>query len=199
MLSLYIHIPFCAHKCSYCSFFVLPENDAQLVDKELKLEELKDKYLASLLAENASWHEKQPEQQIKTIYIGGGTPFELGEERLFTLIDSVLEIWDVEFLEELTIELNPDPFDEVLDFIRHASRRYKHLYNLRFSIGIQTFDDEILTESKRNYVFNNLIRFFRDLQKIKQPFMRYNFDFIAFGKNIKEANPETYGKDKAVS
>ncbi len=181
MLSLYIHIPFCAHKCSYCSFFVLPEEELAQ-DKEEKLEEIKQKYLDSLLAEQKHWHERFPEEWIRSIYIGGGTPFELGPERLLTLVDSVLATRDTEHLEELTIELNPDPFDDVLKFIDTASTKRDKLYKLRFSIGIQTFDDTVLEASKRNYFYNNLVWFLRELQFIKKQHVHYSFDFIAFGK-----------------
>jgi len=189
MLSLYIHIPFCIHKCAYCSFFVLPETDISQ-EKQGRIEEMKALYLQQVLQENASWREKLGEQQIKTIYIWWWTPFQLWKERLFLLIDSLLETWDTAFLEELSIELNPDPMDEVLDFIREAGKKYKKLFKLRFSIGIQTFDDKILEASWRNYYFNNLIWFFRELQQIKQANMHYNFDFIAFGSRRENRTQE---------
>jgi len=93
-----------------------------------------------------------------------------------------LEQRDTEFLEELTIELNPDPIKEVLEFIEESSQKYTNLYKLRFSIGIQTFDDQLLSKSKRNYHYNNLPWFLRTLQKIKTPNMAYSWDFIAFWK-----------------
>ncbi len=182
MLSLYIHIPFCAHKCSYCSFFVMPEDK---VDGD-KLETVKDDYLKALYTELTDRHEAHWTKQIKTIYIWWGTPFQLWAERLFGLIDSVLKQWDTEFLEELTIELNPDPIPEVIAFIEKAWEKYKNLFKLRFSIGIQTFDDQLLSKSKRNYHYNNLPGFFRAIQKIKQPNMAYSWDFIAFGKFKKD-------------
>ncbi len=178
MLSLYIHIPFCRHKCTYCSFFVLPEEQVE----EGNLEGLKDEYLQALIKEMRALHEQYGHEQIRTIYIWGGTPYQLWQERLLTLIDTLLEVWDCEFLEELTVEINPDPFDGVLGLIKEASVRYKNLYKLRWSLGIQTFDDEILKASKRNYWFNNLINFFREMQQLKQPNVSYNADFIAFWK-----------------
>lgn len=181
MLSLYIHIPFCAHKCSYCSFFVLPEDGETLTSGDL--ETMKEQYLQALLIENKTRQDQFPQEKIKTIYIGGGTPFQLWAHRLFTLIDELLQTRDCEFLEELTIELNPDPFDEVLEFIEQAWKKYKDLYRLRFSLWIQSFDDEILKESKRNYSFDSLIDFFRSLLAIKTLNMVFNGDFIAFWKH----------------
>jgi oxygen-independent coproporphyrinogen III oxidase len=75
MLSLYIHIPFCNHKCKYCSFFVVPENDELI--KPGSMEVMKSKYLDSLRYENLAWREKIGDKQLRTIYIGGGTPFQL--------------------------------------------------------------------------------------------------------------------------
>jgi coproporphyrinogen III oxidase-like Fe-S oxidoreductase len=100
---------------------------------------------------------------------------------LFELIDSVLETWDCEYLEELSIELNPDPFDEVIAFVVRAQKKYTHLFRIRFSFGIQSLDDTVLSTSGRQYVFNNLIHFFRELVEVKTANAVYNLDFIAFG------------------
>ncbi len=181
MLSLYVHIPFCNHKCAYCSFFVLPEEDDSL--KDWSIEKMKEKYLESLLNENKSRSHLFNNQSLKTIYIWWWTPFQLGPDRLFALIDELLETRDCEYLEELSIELNPDPFDEVIDFIRVAQNKYKNLFRLRFSIWIQTFDDAILKSSKRNYVYNNMIHWLREVIEIKGSTTSYNLDFIAFGNN----------------
>jgi coproporphyrinogen III oxidase-like Fe-S oxidoreductase len=78
-----------------------------------------------------------------------------------------LETRDCEYLEELSIELNPDPFDDVIDFISQAQKKYKDIFRLRFSFGIQTFDDAILDASRRNYIFNNLIHRLREVVEIK--------------------------------
>lgn len=149
--------------------------------KAWNMETLKQTYTTSLINEHKDRHKKIWSSQIKTIYIWGGTPFQLWATRLFSLIDSLLETRDTEFLEELSIELNPDPFDEVIAFIKEAQKKYKHLFRLRFSFGIQTFNDIILESSKRNYVFNNLINFFREIAGIKAMNTIYNLDFIAFG------------------
>ena len=107
----------------------------------------------------------------------------------------LLEERDCEFLEELTIELNPDPFDEVLAFVEKANKKYKKLFRIRYSFGIQSFDDEILSHAGRNYIFNNLMNFFRELVDIKSMNAVYNLDFIAFGKSPKVlAGEESSGK-----
>lgn len=125
----------------------MPENELE----SNTLEKTKELYLTNLFQEIDHLHAEYGTEQIRTIYIGGGTPLQLGTERLFTIIDYLLEKRDCEFLEELSIELNPDPFDQVLAFVKTASDKYSQLYRLRFSVGIQSFDDEILQASKRNY------------------------------------------------
>ncbi len=200
MLSLYLHIPFCARKCEYCSFFVLPEEEIKKQDSEdhgkmRPLEEIKEAYLEALLAENMAWKERYPEETARTIYIGGGTPFQLGKDRLLKLIDTLLETRGVETLEELTIELNPDPMDETIAFIKECGNRYPQLYRIRFSIGIQSFDDEILKESKRSYNFEQLMDYFRQLVQVKKPHIDYNFDFIAFGKFRKDERGAEHLRD----
>ncbi len=196
MLSLYLHLPFCAKKCNYCSFFVMPEEEIREQDnpghdKEGSLERMKDAYLESLLKENATWKERFPQEEVRTIYIWWGTPFELGRNRLLKLIDTLLETWGSEMLEELTIEMNPDPMDEVVEFIKECGIRYPKLYRLRRSIGVQSFDDEILEASKRWYRYEQLPDFFRNLVNVKKPHVDYNFDFIAFGK----FNKDKHGKN----
>jgi len=179
---------------------VLPEEEIKKQDSEdhgktRPLEEIKEAYLEALLAENMAWKGRYPEEQVRTIYIGGGTPFQLGRERLLKLIDTLLETRGVETLEEVTIELNPDPMDETIAFIKECGNRYPQLYRLRWSIGIQSFDDGILQESKRSYTFDQLMDYFRDLLQVKKPHIDYNFDFIAFGKFRKDENGAEHLRD----
>ncbi|HMY80364.1 MAG TPA: hypothetical protein PLW93_03680 [Candidatus Absconditabacterales bacterium] len=120
-------------------------------------------------------------QEIKTIYLGGGTPLSIGKDHIFGLIDHIIQVWNSESLEEISIELNPDPFDEVLDFIRSCNQRYAQMMRVRYSFGIQTFDDDILEGSGRGYTYNQIKGFLRSLQPLKSAINCYNLDFIAFG------------------
>lgn len=187
MLSLYIHIPFCARKCSYCSFMVMPESELE----EQSLEQTKDAYLNRLIEESSAWAKQLADgAAIRTIHIGGWTPFQLGAERLKKLLAHCMADWNVEFLEELTIEINPDPFDEVLAFIEEINTIYQNIYKVRRSIGLQSFDDEILAATKRQYNFAGLQWFLRALPKLKKHHVSLNGDFIAFGKTVDDDNGE---------
>ena len=186
MLSLYIHIPFCAYKCKYCSFSVVQEehlDDTQRAD-------LKSTYMKHLLEELEAYHTIHWSQQIKTIYIGWGTPLQIWKENLYIIIDTILEKRDCEFLEELTVEFNPDPIPEVLGVMKEMSERYDKLYRLRYSIGIQTFNDTILKDTKRQYTFESVQTFLRWLRDVKTHTTSFSLDFIAFG--AEEADEHGY-------
>lgn len=140
-----------------------------------------EEYTSALHKEIDHRNTQLGKQDIKTIYFGGWTPLLLGKERLFWLLDHIIELRGCDNLEECNIELNPDPFDETLDFIDSFWKRYPFFHRVRFSFGLQTFDDEILKISWRQYNYNQIKHYLRNIQSIKQANMCYNFDFISFG------------------
>lgn len=89
-IGLYIHIPFCKSKCYYCDF-------SSYANKE----DLIEKYVESIKKELKE--ENVDDYNIKTIYIGGGTPSILNEQ----YIEKILSEIDVSKAEEITIEVNP--------------------------------------------------------------------------------------------
>ncbi|OOC43680.1 radical SAM family heme chaperone HemW [Thermosipho sp. 1074] len=127
-VSLYIHIPFCKKKCYYCDFVSYTEGSVE-------------NYIEALIKE-ISLYESFLKKGIKTLYIGGGTPSYINEhyiEKILFHIDRYL------FLEEFTIEINPDSFD------RQKALFYKSLGVNRISLGIQSFDDEVLKKAGRSH------------------------------------------------
>lgn len=146
-----------------------------------KMQIMKQQYTTLLLDQIATRKVLMPDEQIKTLYVGGGTPFQLGKENLVQVIETIFSTRDCSSLEELSIELNPDPIEETLLFVQEAMLRWKDVFRLRFSFGIQSFDDTLLSASKRAYTYAQLPDFFRKLQKIKSGNVCYNVDFIAFG------------------
>lgn len=121
LTSLYIHIPFCKHICTYCDFH-----------KEVATLEKKKSYIKALIKEIN--HYKDDIKHVKTIYIGGGTPTSLPLdllESLFTTLTSVIEINDII---EYTIEGNPD------DITPELSKLLKASHINRVSLGVQTSD-----------------------------------------------------------
>ena len=92
MRGLYIHIPFCNSLCPYCSFY-----------SEKNIDEIiKKKYINALIAEIASFDNKQ----FDTVYIGGGTPSSLHYKLLDKLVDNIIKLIDYKGA-EWTIEANP--------------------------------------------------------------------------------------------
>lgn len=140
MAGLYIHIPFCATRCSYCGFY-----------STTKLE-LQDRYIDSLCHEivlrkeylSSSTTEGNSDNTIRTIYIGGGTPSQLSRcnlERLFHAIDTNLRCSP----EEITMEVNPD------DVTTDLAETISSLHINRVSMGAQTFDDSRLKFLNRRH------------------------------------------------
>lgn len=130
--SIYIHIPFCKHICSYCDFCKMFYNN-----------KMAEKYIKELINDI----ENIPKNKYKTIYIGGGTPSSLDIkllEKLLMEIDKLPKENDYEYTFECNIE---DVTDELLITLS------KHLVN-RISIGIETFNKELLKEINRDYSIN---------------------------------------------
>ena len=101
---------------------------------------------------------------------------------MIRLIDHIADVRDLTYLEELSIEINPDPEDQMIELIQTISKRYKHFPRVRFNIGIQSFDNEVLEQSHRQYNFQACVQFLRKLTQIRMDHNIFNFDFIAFGK-----------------
>ena len=96
-LSLYIHIPFCNSKCNYCSFV-----------SEVRSEDVKIDYVNTLIKEiEYRAEEYRPHYNIRTIYIGGGTPSSLPLGSIKKILSCVYKNFSVYSDAEITIELNP--------------------------------------------------------------------------------------------
>ena len=121
MGGLYVHIPFCKKRCLYCDFF------------STTLLERRKEYVEAMLKEIAE--RKNEVEEIKTIYLGGGTPSTLEVADIRRILEAV----GTDQAEEITMELNPgDATQEYLRAIREAGIN-------RLSIGIQSFQDKLLT------------------------------------------------------
>lgn len=118
---IYIHIPFCKQKCSYCNFHFSTSL------------QLKDEMLFALKKELALRQNEFPEQQIKSLYFGGGTPSVLSVDELKSLIDEVLKYYSFDEAIEITLEANPDDLNST--YLKELSRTEVN----RLSIGTQSF------------------------------------------------------------
>lgn len=141
MAGLYVHIPFCATRCSYCGFYSTTKLDLQdrYVDSLCREIALRKEYLSSYSTDS-----KAANTIIRTIYIGGGTPSHLSRyslEKLFHAIDTYLECSP----EEVTMEVNPD------DVTNDLAETISALHINRVSMGAQTFDDNRLKFLNRRH------------------------------------------------
>ena len=132
LTSLYIHIPFCDHICTYCDFH-----------KEMAKESKKERYIKALIQE--IHHNKSLIQNVKTIYIGGGTPTSLDLPLLESLFRAIKDIVQLDGVIEYTIESNPNDYHEDLVILLKA-------YGInRVSLGVQTFNQEHLAFLERTH------------------------------------------------
>lgn len=145
MSGLYIHIPFCTYKCSYCNFYSVVnmnkteiyKNYAEALTSELKLRI--DDY----------------NEEIKTIYFGGGTPSVLNANLLKYLLDNILTILknhqNIKLIKEITIESNINDINsEYINFLESVE-------NIRISLGLQTFNEKSLSLINRHTELEEII------------------------------------------
>ena len=132
-LGLYIHIPFCRQKCSYCDFYSLAGREDRM-----------DDYTAALRAHLAEAAPFVSGYTVDTVYFGGGTPSCLGEKRLARLLKLIEKKYRLAREPEVTLEANPDSAGDwkVLRALRKAG------FN-RLSLGMQAADDGLLREIGR--------------------------------------------------
>ncbi len=131
MAGIYIHIPFCKQACHYCDFHFSTQQDYrdQMVESICKEIRLRADYLHR--------------DTIGTIYLGGGTPSLLSDSNLHSLLENIRKTFIVEPDPEITLEANPDDLTkEKLHALRQAGVN-------RLSIGIQSFDNSILSYLNR--------------------------------------------------
>jgi oxygen-independent coproporphyrinogen-3 oxidase len=128
---LYIHVPFCASKCPYCDFFSSTETG------------MIDAWCEALCCELDLYLEQFP--RFETLYLGGGTPSLLGDKQLGSLMAHVRRSAAIDEGAECTIEVNPD------DMSRDTVRVLRDLGFNRLSIGVQSFDENLLRLLKRRH------------------------------------------------
>lgn len=132
---IYIHIPFCHRKCTYCAFYSKVEREGRKVEH----------YVDALLAEMADRRGEQL-RPVRTVYLGGGTPSILGISELGRIVDGLYTNFDLSEVEEVTIECNPE--DLTTEYL--SGLRNLRFFN-RLSIGVQSFDERLLRTINRRH------------------------------------------------
>ena len=139
MAGVYVHIPFCASRCSYCDFF-----------STLSLHEAAGPYVEAVIAEARLRRDELDGEPVKTLYLGGGTPSQLPLSLLERLVTGLADVLDLSGVEEFTVEANPDGVqsfeDDILRAIgrRHTARQaVEAVLNLR-SVGIDNISIDLI-------------------------------------------------------
>ncbi|MGE5759775.1 MAG: radical SAM family heme chaperone HemW [Gemmatimonadota bacterium] len=131
MHHLYLHVPFCARRCSYCDFSIA-------VRKRIPA----DEYVAAIRAEFDGLGGAGP---LETVYLGGGTPSLLPPDALATLLQYVLHSTASPHAVEVTLEANPE------DVTPLAAAAWRAAGVNRVSLGSQSFDDQVLRWMHRSH------------------------------------------------
>ena len=132
---VYVHVPFCRHKCDYCAF-------ATFTDKS----HLVERYLRALRTEIERAAPSMPE--ASTIFVGGGTPSHVDASLLVSALDAIPRRDDAEF----TVECNPD--DVTVDLLR----TYRSVGVNRVSLGMQSASPHVLVSLGRTHTPDNVAR-----------------------------------------
>jgi oxygen-independent coproporphyrinogen-3 oxidase len=155
---LYIHIPFCSSRCSYCDFAT-----------GIFQSELAETYVRALVTEIET--SAVAEAPVDTIYFGGGTPSLLDPAQLERILSAARNSFVVDELAEITLEINPGSATLA------RLREFRGLGINRASFGAQTFDDRELAKLGRAHTADDARRTFHDLRTAG--FVNVSFDLIA--------------------
>lgn len=123
---IYLHIPFCKQKCSYCNFHFSTSFS------------LKNEMLSAIKKEIELRHNELENKTLKSLYFGGGTPSVLSGDEIKSLIDEIQKYFSFDENIEITLESNPDDLNK--NFLKELSQTEIN----RLSIGTQSFYDEDL-------------------------------------------------------
>ena len=164
-VSLYVGIPFCPTRCSYCSFV------SRTIGKKT---ELLEPYLDALMQEMAITGKllQKSGRHIRSVYIGGGTPTTLTSAQMAKLLDAIHASFDLSRCLEFTVEGGrPDTLDaeKLRTIFQHGADR--------MSINPQTMEDHVLRACGRPHKAEDVVRAYREA--VDAGFKAINMDLIA--------------------
>lgn len=132
---VYVHVPFCRRRCSYCDFSIAVRRTIP-----------SQRFTAAVLRELETYANQPGNTRLETLYLGGGTPSLLPPESVATLIRQLLSRLDAETDDvEVTLEANPE------DVTRSAARTWLEAGVTRVSLGLQSFSEDILRWMHRSH------------------------------------------------
>src|SRR5213080_727318 len=137
---IYIHIPFCRSRCSYCDFAT-----------GMYESELAARYVHAVVSEIAAWREVEEPSDVDTIYLGGGTPSLLTPAQIEQILTAVRSRFKVVEGAEVTMEMNPGDGGSSAASKREKLREFRRGGINRASFGAQTFDNRELKQLGRTH------------------------------------------------
>jgi oxygen-independent coproporphyrinogen-3 oxidase len=129
---LYVHVPFCARRCSYCDFSIAVRSRTPI-----------DEYVEALRSELKQGGVEG--SQLDTVYLGGGTPSRLGGPGIASVLAAIRERATIAKNAEVTLEANPDDVNDI------AVAQWLAAGVNRISLGAQSFDDNVLEWMHRTH------------------------------------------------
>lgn len=155
MAGLYLHVPFCSSKCSYCAFYSVTNNQLKQDFIEAVCKEL---YLRKHFFQDIHLKNNQFDPIVNTVYFGGGTPSCLSESDFEKIFNAIYDCFGSSF-EEVTIECNPD--DITLSYAKILKK-----YANRISLGIQTFNNDQLKLINRRHNAEEAIKAVNTIKEV---------------------------------
>lgn len=159
-LELYIHIPFCLKKCAYCDFLSFSCDERTQIS-----------YADALIREIEFYGPKMKDYLVSTIFIGGGTPTWLDENKMLEIIDNIYTYFQVSQEAEVTMECNPGTVTVT------KLEKYRRAGVNRLSIGLQSADDEELMLLGRIHTYEKFVKTYE--MALKTGFHNINIDLIS--------------------
>lgn len=159
-LELYVHIPFCVKKCSYCDFLSAPAT-----------EQTKEAYMAALFAEIGGRAKDYKERIVTSIFIGGGTPSLLSGDSIRQLMEHIREGFSLAPDAEITMEVNPGTV---------TAEKLTAFYGAginRLSIGMQSAQEQELKILGRIHDFDGFCQVYREA--VEAGFTNINVDVMS--------------------
>ncbi|MBQ3147729.1 MAG: radical SAM family heme chaperone HemW [Oscillospiraceae bacterium] len=148
-LGIYIHVPFCRSKCTYCDFYSLTSKDDRLMDD----------YLDAVCAHIKESGALAPGYQVDTVYFGGGTPSFFGADGMATILTAIRRSFDVYQDAEITFECNPDSVSSRL------LRKLRSEGFNRVSLGVQSNDDKMLKKLGRPHDYAQVLNAVKKIRR----------------------------------
>ncbi|MCH8828934.1 MAG: radical SAM family heme chaperone HemW, partial [Planctomycetes bacterium] len=178
--SVYVHVPFCRHRCGYCDFTLVAGRD-----------ELVAAYLNALERELDSL---DGSHEIDTLYLGGGTPTHLSVEQLERLFSLLAAKFHFAAHAEVSIEANPVDLSDPHDGVAKVAMLRAAGVN-RISLGVQSFDAQILRTLERDH---RRAEIHNAVDAVRQHFENFSLDLI-FGVPGQSLNGWQDTLDEALS